>query len=162
MAEPWLREIDLGIHPALAQPIFALQQAVEDVERCTAGLTDQQIWNSPSGVTSIGFHMQHMAGSTARLTTYLRGEALTDAQLAELRQEGFPGMSLEELLDRVKRSADDASAVIREIDPAELGAARHIGRKRVQTTAVGLAIHIGEHALRHTGQIVSVCQILRG
>lgn len=71
-------------------------------------------------------------------------------------------MSLEELLDRVKRSADDATAVIQGIDPAELGAARHIGRKKVRTTAVGLAIHIGEHALRHTGQIVSVCQMLRG
>ena len=162
MAEPWLREIDFGIHPALAQPIFALQQAVEDVERCTAGLTDQQIWSSPSGVTPVGFHMRHMAGSTGRLTTYLRGEALTESQLAELRQEGFPGMAQEELLNRIKNAVDEATAVIQGIDPAELGAARHIGRKLVRTTAIGLAIHIGEHALRHTGQIVSVCQMLRG
>jgi hypothetical protein len=74
--EPWLREIDLGLHAALAQPVFALQQVREDLELHTAGLTDEQVWLPVNGLTPLGFHLRHIAGSTRRLTTYLLGEQL--------------------------------------------------------------------------------------
>src|SRR5665811_1913095 len=93
--EPWLREIDLGIHPALAQPIFALEQVLEDLEHHTAGLSDLQVWISPNGLTPLGFHLRHIAGSTERLTTYLRGDQLTDAQLGQMADEKTPGPTRE-------------------------------------------------------------------
>jgi hypothetical protein len=159
--EPWLREIDLGVHPALAQPIFALQQVREDLEHHTAGLTDAQVWEPVNGLTPLGFHLRHIAGSTGRLTTYLRGDQLSDAELAELREEKTPGPTLEQLLSQITESFEKAEAAMRSLDPANLGEPRYIGRKRIRTTAVALAIHIGEHAQRHTGQAITTCHVIR-
>lgn len=159
--EPWLREIDLGLHPALAQPVFALQQVREDLERHTSGITDEQVWLSVSGVAPLGFHLRHIAGSTRRLTTYLRGEQLSEAQLAEMREEKTPGASLAELLRSIADASQEAEAAMRALDPEKLGAPRYIGRKRIRTTAVGLAIHIGEHAQRHAGQAITTCHVIR-
>jgi hypothetical protein len=162
MNEPWLREIDLGLHPALAQPIFALQQVREDLERHTSGLTDQQVWQPAGGLTPLGFHLRHIAGSTRRLTTYIRGEQLTEVQLAEMKEEKTPGPSLADLLVQIAAAFSEAEAAIRDLNPDQLGEPRYIGRKRIRTTAVGLAIHIGEHAERHTGQAITTCHVLRG
>jgi uncharacterized damage-inducible protein DinB len=160
-AEPWLREIDLGIHPALAQPIFALQQVREDVQRHTSGLSDEQIWSSPHGLTPLGFHLRHIAGSTDRLTTYLRGGQVSEAQLSQMKQEKTPGPSRQQLLTDIAAACAEAEAAMRALDPEQLGEARFIGRKRIRTTAVALAIHIGEHAQRHTGQAITTCHIIR-
>lgn len=159
--EPWLREIDLGLHPALAQPVFALRQVLEDLGHHTTGLSDDQVWMSVNGLTPLGFHLRHLAGSTGRLTTYLRGEQLSEAQLLELREEKTPGPSRAQLLDEIASAFQDAEAAIRAVDPAGLGETRFIGRKRIRTTAVGLAIHIGEHAQRHTGQAITTCHVIR-
>lgn len=160
-SEPWLREIDLGIHPALAQPIFALDQVLEDLDRHTAGLTDAQVWISPHGLTPLGFHLRHIAGSTDRLTTYLRGDQINDPQIAQLKAEKTPGPTLEALLNDVRRTVLAAQTAIRETLPGQLGDARFIGKKRIRTNAVALAIHIGEHAQRHVGQAITTCQAIR-
>jgi hypothetical protein len=159
--EPWLREIDLGVHPALAQPIFALEQVREDLEQHTAGLTDEEVWLPVIGMTPLGFHLRHIAGSTDRLTSYLRGEQLTEVQLAELREEKTPGPSLAQLLHGIDTAIQTAEAAIRVLDPTNLGEPRFIGRKRIKTTVVALAIHIGEHAQRHTGQAITTCHVIR-
>jgi len=134
---------------------------MEDLEHHTAGLTDDQVWMSPHGLTPLGFHLRHIAGSTERLTTYLRGDQLTDAQLAQLKQEKTPGPTRELLLDNINAAIRDAQAAIRSLDPGKLGATRFIGRKRIRTTAIGVAIHIGEHAQRHTGQAITTCHVIR-
>jgi hypothetical protein len=159
--EPWLREIDLGLHPALAQPVFALQQVREDLEQHTAGLSDQQVWLPVGGLTPLGFHLRHIAGSTRRLTTYLRGEQVSEAQLAEMREEKTPLGSREELLGQIATAIGEAETAIRAVDAEKLGEPRFIGRKRIRTTAVALAIHIGEHAQRHTGQAITTCHVLK-
>jgi uncharacterized damage-inducible protein DinB len=159
--EPWLREIDLGLHPALAQPIFAMQQVREDLDHHTAGLTDAQVWESADGLTPLGFHLRHIAGSSRRLTTYLRGEQLTDAQLAEMKEEKTPGPSLQQLLTDINLAFDEAEAVIAVLEAEKLLEPRFIGRKRIRTTVAGLAIHIGEHAQRHLGQAITTCHVLR-
>jgi hypothetical protein len=159
--EPWLRELDLGVHPALAQPLFALQQVREDVPKHTAHISDVQVWAAPLGLTPLGFHLRHLAGSTDRLTTYLLGRALSESQLAELALERIPGLSRESLLAAVERAIQAADHAIRTLHPNEFGSPRYIGRKRIPSTAIGLAIHIAEHAQRHTGQIIGVSHLLR-
>ncbi len=160
-AEPWLREIDLGVHPALAQPVFALEQVLEDLAAHTAGLTDEQVWISPNGLTPLGFHLRHIAGSTERLTTYLRGDQLTEAQITQMKEEKAPGLTREVLLGNITAAVREAQSAIRTLNPDKLGEPRFIGRKRIRTTAIGLAIHIGEHAQRHTGQAITTGQIIQ-
>jgi hypothetical protein len=159
--EPWLREIDLGIHPALAQPIFAMQHVMEDLQHYTEDLTDEQIWFSPQGLTPLGFHLRHIACSTDRLTTYLRGGELSEEQIGQMKREKTPGPTRDELLKDIAAAFAEAESAFRSLYPDHFGAARFIGRKRIRTTAIALAIHIGEHAQRHAGQAITTCHILR-
>jgi hypothetical protein len=148
--EPWLREQDLCVDPALAQVLFSLQQVREDIAKYTKGLASVP-------ALPLSFHLRHLAGSTDRLTTYLAGQPLDPSQLAELSQENTPGLTVQELLTALEISLQRAEAAIRDLNPNDFGEPRYIGRKRIRTTAIGLAIHIAEHAQRHTGQIITLC-----
>ena len=89
-----------GVHPLLAPVLYSFQMAREDLEKFTAGLPTASIWATPYGLTSVGFHLRHIAGSTDRLVTYLQGRELTAAQLDALAAEGSAGeLSREELLE---------------------------------------------------------------
>ena len=76
LPEPWLRGPIPDMSPLAAPILYAFQQAREDLARYTAGLTNEQIWAAPHGMGSVGFHIRHIAGSTGRLMTYLRGRDL--------------------------------------------------------------------------------------
>jgi uncharacterized damage-inducible protein DinB len=149
-----------GVDPLTAPVLYAFQQAREDLTRFTERLTFDQIWATPHGFGSVGFHLRHIARSTDRLMTYLRGAALSDAQLEGLRTEKEPaGAAREELLALMDRSFRDAEAIVRAIDPATLSNFRTVGRKRLPTTVIGLLTHIAEHTQRHVGQAISAAKL---
>src|SRR5258706_6745344 len=87
LPEPWMRGPIAGVHPLTTPVLYCFQQAGEDLDKYTDGLTPQQIWASPHGFGSVGFHLRHIAGSTDRLMTYLQGRRLSDQQLAALEAE---------------------------------------------------------------------------
>ena len=118
------------MHALLAPALFAFQQTREDLARHTEGLTNEQVWARPHGLRSLGFHIRHIAGSVDRLTTYLEGRQLSQAQMAALAAEMGPGGVLGELLAEVDRALLRAEAVIRSVDPATLAEPRQVGRKR--------------------------------
>lgn len=159
--EPWLRGPRTDVSPLLAPVLFAFEQAREDLARHTEGLSGEQIWLRPFGLAPVGFQLRHIAGSVERLTTYLAGGSLTEAQMRELRREMEPGESREELLCKVNAALDEAAAKIRAIDPATLAEPRAVGRKQLPTTVIGLAVHIAEHTQRHVGQAISAAKLAR-
>ena len=149
-----------GVHPLLAPVLYSFQMAREDLEKYTAGLPPERIWATPHGLASVGFHMLHIAGSTNRLMTYLQGKELTAAQLDAMAAEASPGEpSREQLLAALNQAFDHAEAVIRATDPATLGDARTVGRKRLPTTVIGLLTHIAEHTQRHVGQAIVTAKL---
>jgi len=148
-----------GVSPLVSPVLYAFQQAREDLARYTGPLTFDQLWATPHGFGSVGFHLRHIAGSTGRLMTYLQGGSLTDAQLEELRREHEPaGEGRDQLLSRLDRAFRDAETIVRSIDPARLAEPRAVGRKRLPTTVIGLLTHIAEHTQRHTGQAISAAK----
>jgi uncharacterized damage-inducible protein DinB len=156
LPEPWMRGPIPGVSPLVAPILYAFQHAREDLAKHTDGLTPDQLWATPHGFGSVGFHIRHIAGSTGRLLTYLQGGALTADQLRELDDEKRPlGIPREELLALLDRALADAETVIRAIDPATLAEPRAVGRQRLPTTVIGLLIHIAEHTQRHVGQAIS-------
>ena len=162
LPEPWLRGAIDGVNPLTAPILFTFQQAREDLSRSTDGLTPAQIWASPHGFGSVGFHLRHIAGSTDRLMTYLRGGTLDPAQMATLEAEHVPaGAGREELLALVDAVFRSAEAVIRALDPATLAEPRAVGRKQLPTTVIGLLVHIAEHTQRHVGQALSAAKLAR-
>ena len=161
MTEPWMRGPIEGVHALAAPILYSFQQAREDLAQWTEGLTTDQIWATPHGFGSLGFHLRHIAGSTDRLMTYLKSEQLSPEQLEGLKREKEPGSSRDELLAGVNAAFERAEAVVRALDPAKLTEPREIGRKRLPTTVIGLLTHIAEHTQRHVGQAISAAKLAR-
>src|SRR5437868_12357347 len=128
LPEPWMRGPIEGVDTLLAPVLYSFEQAREDIAKYTEGLTGDQLWATPHGFGSVGFHLRHIAGSTERLMTYLKGEQITEAQLAFLKAEKDPGASREELLAAMDRAFREAEAVVRSLNIATLYDAREIGR----------------------------------
>ncbi len=162
--DAWLRGPIAGI-PALLQPAaHALTMAREDIEAATAGLSHDQLWSRPSGITPIGFHLAHLAGSTGRLMTYATGQRLSDAQKAFLLKEQAvmdTKPSLEGLLADFRSAFDAAMAQLSATPEASLTEVRLIGKARLPTTVIGAIFHAAEHASRHAGQIVTTAKLLK-
>ena len=71
--EPWARGPLEGVNPLIAPVLYVFDHAREDLAKWTADLTEEQLWATPYGFGSVGFHLRHLAGSTDRLLTYAEG-----------------------------------------------------------------------------------------
>ncbi len=161
LPEPWLRGPIPTVHPCIAPLLYCFQQAREDLAKYTEGLTENQIWATPHGFGSVGFHIRHIAGSTDRLITYLQSNPLSPEQLAEIQAEKQPGGTREQLLARLEAAFQRAESVARGLDPAVLAEPRAVGRSRLPTTVIGLLVHIAEHTQRHVGQAISAAKLAK-
>ena len=159
--EPWMRGPIPGIHTFIAPLFYSFQMAREDLAKYTAGLTTEQIWATPHGFGSVGFHLRHIAGATDRLMTYVAGDQLSDAQLAALKSEKEPGATRETLLAEINEAFERAEAATRALEPTRLADPRGVGRKQLPTTVVGLLVHLAEHTQRHVGQAISATKLAR-
>jgi uncharacterized damage-inducible protein DinB len=157
--EPWLRGPLPGVDTFVAPLLYSFQMAREDLAKYTAGLTTDQIWATPHGFGSVGFHLRHIARSTDRLMTYVSGGQLSSDQMAALKAEKEPGSTREELLTAIDQAFASAEAIARSLDPARLADPRGVGRKQLPTTVIGLLIHIAEHTQRHVGQAIGAAKL---
>jgi uncharacterized damage-inducible protein DinB len=157
--EPWLRGPIPGVHPLLTPILYAFTQAREDLAYHTAALGTAQLWSTPHGFASVGFHLRHIAGSVDRLMTYLDQRQLTAEQRLALATEPDPGASREELLAGLDAAFHRAETAVRALDPAALAAPRTVGRQRLPSTVIGLLTHIAEHTQRHTGQAIAAARL---
>jgi uncharacterized damage-inducible protein DinB len=161
LPEPWLRGPIPSVSPFIAPLLYCFQQAREDLAKYTEYLTENQIWATPHGFGSVGFHIRHIAGSTERLVTYLQGNQLSEEQLVEMQAEKQPGGTREQLLARLDAAFQHAESVARGLDPAILAEPRAVGRSRLPTTVIGLLTHIAEHTQRHVGQAISAAKLAK-
>ncbi|HKG91117.1 MAG TPA: DinB family protein [Gemmatimonadaceae bacterium] len=163
--EPWLRGPLPDVDPMLAPAAHALMQAAEDIPRAASALSPAELWVSPGGAASVGFHLRHIAGSIDRLATYARGAQLDERQLAALRAEPEPGdppASAATLVGAATAAIEGVLRVLRETDPSTLREPRRVGRASLPSTVHGLLFHIAEHTQRHVGQVITTAKIVRG
>jgi len=162
LPEPWMRGPIEGVHPLCAPILFAFQQAREDLAAYTEGLSASQLWATPYGLGSAGFHILHIAGSTERLMQYLQGRPLSAVQLEALAAEPTTaGIERDELLAAMDRVFRASESVVRTLAPEMLAEPRTVGRKQLPTTVIGLLTHIAEHTQRHVGQAISAAKLAR-
>lgn len=160
--EVWMRGPVSGI-PALLQPVaHALLQAKEEVTLYMDGFNDRYLWRRPGGVAAAGFHLQHMAGVIDRMFTYARDQRLSEAQFAYLHAEGVeaPGIGSAGLVSAFQGRVDGAIEQLKRTDENQLTHTRHLGRKRIPTTLLGLLFHAAEHTQRHVGQLLVTVKIV--
>jgi len=156
-----MRGIVPGIDPVIGHLLRAGEHIREDLERAIGPLSNEQLWATPNGMTSAGFHAKHLAGSTGRLSTYLEGGQLSPEQLAAMKAESAGEESAGELIATVRTALLRYEELVRGLNPKHFGDVREIGRKRLQTTVISLAIHIAEHGQRHVGQAISAAKLAK-
>jgi len=163
LPEVWLRGPLPGVPPLLMPAAHCLMQCREEIVTA-ADLTTGQLWATPGGVASAGFHLRHIVGSLDRLLTYARGAQLDRHQLAYLRVEGEPGEppdTASTLVTSAQAAIDSAAQVLRSTSDSDLMLARSVGRAALPSTVLGLLFHSAEHTHRHTGQLVTTAKIVR-
>ena len=163
--EAWQRGPVPGIPDQLQPVAHALIGAGEDAADAVVGLGASQVWLSPGGAASIGFHLMHLSGSTDRLFTYARGEGLSDAQKAALAAERTlpdPRPATADLVRAWQETVERSLRQLAETPDHELDQPRGVGRMAVPSNVRGLLFHAAEHATRHVGQIVTTAKIIKG
>jgi uncharacterized damage-inducible protein DinB len=160
--EPWLRGTHAEV-PAVGRAVLhALDLALDDLSKWTKGLTDNQIHAQPLGLTSVAFHLRHIAGSTDRLLTYAEGKQLSEQQLATLKAEKLGDETLAMLLAEVEVAFSNAAERVRVLATADLDTFRGVGRKQLPTSIGGALVHVADHTQRHVGQVVTTSKVLKG
>ena len=159
--EPWLRGSYAGVPAAGRAVLHALDLALDDIQKWTAGLTGAEIHVEPLGLASIAYHLRHIARSTDRILTYAEGGELTAAQFAALKSEKAGAEPMAALLAEVQSTFASAAGRIRALAAANLEAPRAVGRKRLPTSLGGALIHVADHTQRHAGQLVTTAKVLK-
>jgi len=161
--EVWQRGPVAGYEPLLMPVVHALMQVREDLESLVPLIPSKDVWLRPGGAASIGYHVRHAGGALDRLFTYARGELLTDAQRAALREEGAPGdppASLDSVVSDVGQIIDRALKQLADTPKESLLDERKLGRAGLPTTVLGLLFHAAEHSTRHVGQAITTAKIV--
>ena len=167
MSEPevWLRGPVEDVAPLLQPVAHGLLQCRLEVRATVPSLSPAELWTSPGGAATAGYHVRHAIGSLDRLLTYARGEQLSREQLAALREEGRPDErdGIENaLVAEFDAAVERALTQLRATDPATLLEPREVGRARLPSTVLGLLFHAAEHTQRHVGQLVTTAKVLNG
>jgi uncharacterized damage-inducible protein DinB len=163
--EVWLRGPVDGIPPLLQPVAHSLLQCREEIAEKIEGLTSEQIWETPRGAASIGYHVRHAAGSLDRLFTYARGEQLSTDQRAALAAESAADLAPDvgaRLLALFEETVGRALVQLNTTDESRLLDPRRVGRARLPSTVLGLLFHAAEHTQRHAGQIATTTRIVTG
>lgn len=147
--------------PVTGHLVRAAEQITEEIEKALRALTPEQVWATPHGMTSVGFHAKHLAGSTRRLCKYLQGRQLTPAEVAEIDEESRGRDLPPDLISAVQEAFRIYVSLLRMMRQEEYGSIREVGRHRLPVTAIGLAIHIAEHGARHLGQTITSAKLAR-
>jgi len=159
--EVWLRGPVENI-PALLQPAaHAILQAREEVNALMKTFPEEKLWEKPSGVASVGFHLLHLSGVLDRLFTYAKGNPLSEEQLAALKQETQPhDVTVEQLVNNFNEQVDKAIKQLSKTPENTLLDKRRVGRAQLPSNVLGLLFHAAEHTMRHTGQLLVTARIL--
>jgi uncharacterized damage-inducible protein DinB len=159
--EPWLRGTYADV-PAVGRAVLhALDLALDDLTKWTAGLKDGQVHAQPLGLTSVAFHLRHIARSVDRLLSYAEGKPLSQEQLTALKSEKLGDETLAMLLADVEFAFVNAAERIKVLATADFDTVRYVGRKRFPTSIGGALIHVADHTQRHVGQVVTTTKVLR-
>jgi uncharacterized damage-inducible protein DinB len=160
--EAWLGGPVPGIDPILMPAAHALLQARRDLESAARTATPSELWERPGGAASAGYHLRHLAGALDRLTTYARGERLTDAQRAALAAESSTGATADELIATAQETIDRALEQLRQTPAESVFDPRPVGRAALPANVLGLLFHAAEHTARHVGQLITTLKVVRG
>ena len=128
------------------------------IERCLGLLKDEQIWwRANEQSNSIGNLLLHLRGNVRQWIVCGLGEAPDSRDRdSEFAQRGEVPRA--ELFDKLKRTVDEAVAVLGSLDPNELLEKHRI--QGLEVSALEAVLHVVEHFSMHAGQIILLTKVL--
>lgn len=134
-------------------------QYVPMIRRSLDRLDRDDVWWRPNPASnSVGNLLFHLAGNTRQwIVSGIGGaEDVRRRQREFDRREGDPG----EAFGHLRRTVEEACAVLGDLDPGTLDEERTIQGQEV--TVLEAVYHVVEHFSMHTGQIVYVTKLRSG
>ena len=161
--EVWMRGPIAGLIPLLQPVAHAILQAREEVNLMMIDFPDALIWERPSGVASVAFHLQHLSGVVDRIFTYANNQILNEDQLEQLALESDSTqyLTVKGLLTRFNNQVNKALTQLKNTEERTLLEFRGVGRKQIPSNQLGLLFHAAEHTQRHVGQLLVTIRILK-
>lgn len=163
LPEYWLRGPLPHIITLLQPAAHAMLQAQWELHQLFENFDDRLLWDTPADNASPAFHLQHITGFLDRLFTYAKGEELTNEQLVYLSNEGTASTAItgESLLKNLDKQIEISIRFLETIQVGNLTEVRYVGRKKIQSTTIGLLFHAAEHMTRHTGQLLVTVKMIK-
>jgi uncharacterized damage-inducible protein DinB len=140
--------------------LHALELALDDLNKWTAGLIGAEVHARPLGLPSVAFHLKHIARSVDRILSYAEGNPLTAEQLTALKSEQSGEEPLWIMLTEVESTIAAARLRICNLTSFDPNTPRSVGRKQLPTSIGGALIHVADHTQRHVGQVVTTAKVL--
>jgi hypothetical protein len=137
-----------------------LQQYTGRIETCLGKLTEEQIWmRGAEKENAVGNLVLHLSGNVRQwIVSGVGGQP--DLRERDLEFDTRGGVAAAELMDRLRRTVDEAVEVIGGVTGERLG-----GRLLIQKYDVSVLeaiYHVVEHFSMHTGQILFITKMLSG
>ena len=161
--EYWLAGSIDGIIPLLQPAAHAMLQSRKEIREVLRDFPEKLLWQTPAGVASVAFHLQHIPGFIDRLFTYASDQSLSGSQMEYLQSEGKmdPDVNLEKLLHRLSDGVDKAIGLLKAMPVELVLETRWVGRKRIPSNVLSLVFHAAVHMQRHTGQLLVTAKVLQ-
>lgn len=156
--DPFLSGDVPGTEPQTSAWLRGLEHLQLNLERWASGLPEQGYWWTPAPAANpIGVLLRHIGGSSLRLLLYAQGEMPSD----ELREEGSRdfqplGHGGRQLYDECVARLGLVREGLAALKPADFGAVREVGRKRIPVRTTIIVQHLLEHAHSHAGQVITM------
>lgn len=154
-----------GLSPMLQPVAHTILQVREEVNALMIDFPEEYLWETPAGVASVAFHLQHLSGVLDRLFTYANDKMLNEDQLELLALEKVSpqyDLTVKRLLTRFNNQVNKALTQLKNTDEETLLELRGIGRKKIPTNVIGLYFHAAEHSARHFGALMVTIKFLKG
>ena len=158
--EPWLRGTLTDVPAVPRAVLHALELAQEDLNLWAGRMTVDELNQRPFGISSVAFHLRHIARSIDRLLSYAEGRVLTKKQIVFLQTELVPAENREQVFEELAVALDRSAVRVRQLAQSDLSTERRVGSKRLPTTLGGLLVHVAEHTQRHVGQAIVTAKII--
>jgi uncharacterized damage-inducible protein DinB len=139
---------------------FLTSHYLPRIERCLEQLSDEEIWwRANPESNSVGNLLLHLAGNVRQWIVSGLGEAADRRQRQQEFDEHGP-LPGEELLTSLKRTLEEADAVLASLLPSSFPERRQI--QGCDVTVMEAIYHVVEHFSMHTGQIILLTKMWKG
>ena len=137
-----------------------IEQQARHIQDCVGRLSDEQVWTRKSeNENSVGNLVLHLCGNVRQWIGYGVGD------LADQRDRGAEfaargGLDCPQLLERLRNTVSQASAIIRNFDTSRL--LDKVTIQNNEVTKMHAIYQVVQHFSQHTGQIIFITKLLTG